>query len=310
MNAIDLKNVRKEFGSVVAVDDLSFAIPRGVITGFVGPNGSGKSTTMRILATLERQTSGTAKVLDMDVRLKANVKRVRQAIGFMPDYFGLYLDMTAGEYLDFFAAAYHIPARRRTTLIDEILAIVDLIDRRDSLIGGLSRGMQQKLALGRTLVHDPEILLLDEPASGLDPRARVELLECLRELRSMGKTIFISSHILSELQALCDRIIIIEKGRLVYAGPLEAASADIAPGHAFCELAVDDTGSRTRRVLEGLDGVEAVQARGDRLVVAYGSGLGIADIIEHCVGNGVRMHEARCGEADLERVFLQLTEGT
>jgi ABC-2 type transport system ATP-binding protein len=193
-NAVEVKNLVKSFGSKIAVSHLTFDVPEGTITGFIGPNGAGKTTTLRMLATLLKPDCGTIKIFGRDT--VSNGQYVRHQLGFMPDYFGLYEDMEVEEYLDFFAAAYHIPLHKRKQLIQDLLQLLDLSVKKNSLIGELSRGMQQRLSLGRSLVHDPKLLLLDEPASGLDPRARIELMELLRELRTMGKTIFISSHIL------------------------------------------------------------------------------------------------------------------
>jgi len=309
-NAIEVRNLTKTFGSVVAVDGLSFAVPRGSVAGFIGPNGSGKSTTMRILATLERQDQGTAKLLDMDVRLRANLKQVRQAVGFMPDHFGLYPDMTAGEFLTLFAAAYHIPVSRRRDLVQEILAIVDLSIKEDALIRGLSRGMQQKLSLGRCLIHDPAVLILDEPASGLDPRARIELLECLKELQRLGKTILISSHILTELQALCDMLVIIESGGLAYAGTLEAAAEYATRDGRYLELVIDGDVDEAVAKLGKIAGVIETRRKGAALYAAYDSSVESADLIHACALAGVRIAEARRGLADLETVFMRLTAAT
>lgn len=310
-DAIAVRNLMKSFGTVVAVDDLSFAVPEGVIAGFVGPNGAGKSTTMRILATLEHQDSGTAKIFGMDVRLSPNLRGVRRSIGFMPDYFGLYDDMAAGDFLNFFAAAYRIPPDKRGKLIDDILAIVDLTGKKDALIHGLSRGMQQKLSLGRCLVHDPRVLILDEPASGLDPRARIELLECLKELRSLGKTILISSHILSELESLCDMLIIIESGELAYSGTLDEAARSLTDGGGqYCVLAVSGDPDCAAAILEDLDDVTAVRRADSALYVAYAEPMSVADIICACVSAGVRIEEAKRGRADLKQVFMELTRGT
>ena len=305
--AIEIQGLSKRYGPVRALDQVSFQIPHGVIAGFVGPNGSGKTTTMRILATLLRQDSGTARVLGHDTRLTQEANHVRHEIGFMPDYFGLYTDMTAAEYLDFFAAAYRIPAGRRATLVGDILALVNLVEKRNALIAGLSRGMQQKLSLGRALVHSPSVLLLDEPASGLDPRARIELMELLRELRRMGKTILISSHILSELHHLCDMVVIIEKGRLVYTGSLEQASAGLSAGRRFMELTVAGDPDPAAAFLLTLAGVRAIRHKERVLVLEHEPELGSADIIESCVRNGYKIDEARRSSATLEEIFMQMT---
>ena len=197
---------------------VSFAVERGSIHGFVGPNGAGKTTTLKILATLLKPQRGTVRVFGLDV--VADYKKVRKKTGFMPDHFSLYRQMTVQEYLDFFAAAYGMNLQERTRVVGDVLALTDMEARRNDLIKSLSRGMQQRISLARVLVHDPTLLLLDEPASGLDPRARIELMEILRELQRMGKTIFISSHILSELAQLCDSVTILDRGTIRYSGSM------------------------------------------------------------------------------------------
>lgn len=307
--AIEVTELSKHYGELKAVDKLSFQVPPGVICGFVGPNGSGKTTTMRVLATLLRPDGGTAKVFNYDTQNVIDAKQVRHTIGFMPDYFGLYNDMTGGEYLDFFAAAYRIPMQKRLVLVDDILAVVGLADKKDTLIGGLSRGMQQRLSLGRCLVHSPKLLLLDEPASGLDPRARIELMELLRELRSMGKTILISSHILSELHHLCDTVVIIERGKLVFAGTIAEASRQMRQGLRFMELMLclmtDDAVAKVKAIA----GVRNVRAEGNMLVVEFTEPLTSAELIERCLRDGIRLDEARRSEARLEEIFMQFTDG-
>src|SRR2546427_3164170 len=209
----------KRYPGTVAVAGLDLDIDEGEIFGLVGPNGAGKTTTLRILATLLRPTSGEAEVAGMSVT--ENPDAVRRVLGFMPDVFGVYDDMKVWKYLDFFARCYGIPAARRRRMIGDLLDLVDLGDRRNASVQGLSRGMQQRLCLAHTLVHDPQVLLLDEPASGLDPRARVELRELLRELRALGKTIVISSHILPELEELCTSVAIIDHGRVLASGRVD-----------------------------------------------------------------------------------------
>lgn len=201
-----------------ALRGISFSVEPGSIHGFVGPNGAGKTTTLKILATLLKPQGGTVRVFGLDV--VADYKNVRRKTGYMPDHFSLYRQMTVQEYLDFFAAAYGLDVPERTRVVGDVLALTDMAARRNDLIKGLSRGMQQRISLARVLVHDPTLLLLDEPASGLDPRARIELMEIIRELRRMGKTIFISSHILSELALLCDSVTILDRGAVRYSGSI------------------------------------------------------------------------------------------
>ncbi|NWJ44868.1 MAG: ABC transporter ATP-binding protein [Chloroflexi bacterium] len=217
---VETRQLVRKFGAFVAVNSMDMQIERGAIYGFIGPNGAGKTTTMRILASLLQPNSGEAYVCGYSVtdQSRKNLKAIRASIGFMPDYFGIYDRMKAWEYLDFFASAYYVEARKRAALIEELLELVDLSEKRNTFIEDLSRGMKQRLGLARTLVHDPQLLILDEPASGLDPRARVELRELLRELSRMGKTVLISSHILTELAEMCTHIGIIERGTLLAQG--------------------------------------------------------------------------------------------
>src|SRR5438876_537818 len=207
------------YGSMIALNALNLTVNRGDLFGFIGSNGAGKTTSLRILATFLAPSSGTAQVLGHDVARDADA--VRHVIGYMPDFFGVYKDMEVTEYLDFFGACYKIPSSQREKTVNDVLELVGLSEKKGALIGALSRGMQQRLGLARVLIHDPQVLLLDEPASGLDPRARIEMMAILQELQKMGKTIIISSHILSELQTLCNRVAIIEKGKLIYSGPVQ-----------------------------------------------------------------------------------------
>ncbi len=215
---IEISELYHAYKRQQAVRGVSFTVENGAIHGFVGPNGAGKTTTLKILATLLRPQRGSVRVFGLDV--VADYKNVRRKIGFMPDHFSLYRQMTVQEYLDFFAAAYGMNLLERTRVVGDVLALTDMEGRRNDLIKGLSRGMQQRVGLARVLVHDPTLLLLDEPASGLDPRARIELMDILRELQRMGKTIFISSHILSELAQLCDSVTILDRGLVRYSGSM------------------------------------------------------------------------------------------
>jgi len=218
---IELSNITKRYGSLTAVDDLSLEIGPGEVFGFIGPNGAGKSTTMKILACLLTPDSGVARVSGFDVLRDGD--RIRTMLGYMPDFLGVYDDLTVDEYLQFFAAAFRVPRAKRRSVIDGVLELTDLRPKRDAMVSSLSRGMQQRLGVARVLVHDPKVLLLDEPASGLDPRARIEMRELLAELGRMGKVLMVSSHILSELAELCTSIGIIERGKLLYSGTIQDA---------------------------------------------------------------------------------------
>lgn len=228
---IELRHVTKRFGSLTALDSLSLKLERGDVFGFIGPNGAGKTTTIKMLATLLAPTGGTAYVDGIDVVREPEA--VRAVIGYMPDTFGVYDDFRVWEYLDFFAAAYRIPPARRPRAVDEVLELTDLRVKKQSYVESLSRGMKQRLCLARTLIHDPKVLLLDEPASGLDPRARIEFKELMRELRAMGKTIIVSSHILPELADFCNKIGVIEKGELLVAGDVGEIMRQVAGQHTL-----------------------------------------------------------------------------
>src|SRR5213595_686863 len=219
------------YGSMIALNALNLTVNRGDLFGFIGSNGAGKTTTLRILATFLAPSGGTAQVLGNDVVRDADA--VRHVIGYMPDFFGVYKDMEVTEYLDFFGACYKIPSSQREKTVNDVLELVGLSEKKGALIGALSRGMQQRLGLARVLIHDPQVLLLDEPASGLDPRARIEMMAILQELQRLGKTIIISSHILSELQTLCNRVAIIEKGKLIYSGPVQGVRDQMSSGRVL-----------------------------------------------------------------------------
>jgi ABC-2 type transport system ATP-binding protein len=297
-----------------ALDNLNLHISKGALYGLVGPNGAGKTTTLRILAGLLAPTSG--EVLIRGRSMNKSPRTARNYIGYMPDFFGVYHEMLAWEYLDFFARCYDLPDRRRRVVVAELLELVGLAEKRDADVGHLSRGMQQRLCLAHALVHDPLVLLLDEPASGLDPRARVEMRELLRELSAMGKTIILSSHILSDLAEICTAVGIVERGRLVASGPLsqlrERALADrLLRLHVLSEV------KEANRLLETFPGVTDVfrlngtQNGAGGWLEAYVSGgaSAIADLLNHLVHNGVTVVEFRQVGNDLEELFLQLTAG-
>jgi len=283
MPAISVSGLSHAFKSHQALSDLSFAVMPQTIHGFVGPNGAGKTTTLKIICTLLKQSMGEVQVFGHSVRTEAIT--VRKMIGFMPDHFSMYRQMTVFEYLDFFAAAYGLPLIQRDQVIGDVLTLTDMDGRRDDLISGLSRGMQQRVSLARVLVHDPDLLLLDEPASGLDPRARIELMEILRELKRMGKTIFISSHILSELAELCDSVTIIDRGMVRFSGPMNALleSDDEHPGYTIrLATPVDDAVAQ----LSELEGVSSV------------------DVPEH--GEGDELHIQTNGETDTNTLLVAI----
>src|SRR5579863_3490998 len=218
---IETRDLTKMYGDLYALNRLTIKLEKGDVYGFIGPNGAGKTTTMRILATLLNPTWGEATVCGYSIYTGS--KEIRRSIGYMPDFFGVYDDMKVSEYLEFFAAAYRITSPNRRKKVNEVLDLVELGYKRDALVTSLSRGMTQRLGLARVLLHEPQVLLLDEPASGLDPRARIDMYELLKELRNMGKTILVSSHILPELADICNKIGIIERGKLIWNGTVESA---------------------------------------------------------------------------------------
>src|SRR2546421_6879411 len=262
--AVQTVGLTRTFGAMTALNSLDLTILRGDLFGFIGSNGAGKTTTLRILATFLAPSSGTAKVLGRDVIHEADA--VRHVIGYMPDFFGVYKDMEVTEYLDFFGACYKIPTAQREKTVNDVLELVGLSEKKGSLIGALSRGMQQRLGLARVLIHDPQLLLLDEPASGLDPRARIEMMAILQELQKMGKTIIISSHILSELETLCNRVAIIEKGKLIYTGPAQGMRDQMAVGRAFWVKIIGDE-TRAVELLKARPEVHHAQPTEGRLTV-------------------------------------------
>src|SRR5438552_2814839 len=254
---VETRNLTKRYGSFTALSDLNLSIERGSIHGFIGPNGAGKTTSMRIIATLLEPSGGQAWVAGYSVT--AQPYDVRRRIGYMPDFFGVYDNMKVWEYLDFFAASYKVPAPKRAGMIDDPLSLVDLSIKKENFVEELSRGMKQRLCLARTLVHEPDLLILDEPASGLDPRARIELRELLKELRNLGKTILISSHILSELTEMCTHVAIIERGRLLVNGSVGDILQAMQPAREVY-VRVLRRAPQAMFLLQGIQGVLSVQA--------------------------------------------------
>jgi ABC-2 type transport system ATP-binding protein len=305
---IAVEALHKEYSRQVALDEVTFTVPKGEVFGFVGPNGAGKTTTIRILATLSSADAGEATVGGIPVH--ESPAEVRNLIGYMPDFFGVYDRLTAGEYLEFYAACHGVPRRKRPAVARELLELVDLADRRDAAVDTLSRGMKQRLGLARALVHDPAVLLLDEPASGLDPRARVEMKELIRELRRMGKTILISSHILPELEELCTWVGFIDGGRMVAAGPMSEVRDAVAGGRRLkIELADPDEAEleRAEQILRGAEGVVGVTRLPDHLEVAVSEAVVDDDLLAVLVQRKVRVRSFAVIPGDLSEVFMRLT---
>lgn len=305
---LEVKALRKAFGPLVAVEGISFTLQPGDIFGFIGSNGAGKTTTIRMLATLLEPDSGTATLNGTDVRL--DPMGVRKQIGYMPDFFGLFEDVKVWEYLDYFASVYRVPKSERPGIIDNVLELVDLVQKKDAFAASLSRGMQQRLSLARCLVHDPSLLLLDEPASGLDPRARSELKELITELGSMGKMVIVSSHILPELADFCNSVGIIERGRMITHGRV----ADVVKGiqiSKVLEAKFLDGAAEAGMFLHGKPHVTGTQltAAGTLKIEFSGEAPDQAELLKALVDNGYRVVEFLEESADLEDVFLKVTTG-
>jgi ABC-2 type transport system ATP-binding protein len=307
---IETRDLTKMYGDLYALNRLTIKLERGVVYGFFGPNVAGKTTTMRILATLLNPTWGEATVCGHSIYNGA--KEIRRLIGYMPDFFGVYDDMKVIEYLEFFAAAYRIKGPERRKKCDQVLELVDLGYKRDALVTSLSRGMTQRLGLARVLLHEPQVLLLDEPASGLDPRARIEIRGLLKELRNMGKTILVSSHILPELADICNKIGIIERGKLLFDGDVQTAIRQVQQ-HVVLSVAVaDGQGTQAVGLLQrhpDVKGVESKEADGT-LQITLNDGIHdgsfIADVL---VRNGCKLKMLKEEEIDLEDVFMGITKG-
>jgi ABC-2 type transport system ATP-binding protein len=305
--AVQTSGLTRVYGSMTALNSLDLTINQGDLFGFIGSNGAGKTTTLRILATFLQPSAGTAKVLGHDVVKEADA--VRHVIGYMPDFFGVYKDMEVTEYLDFFGACYKIPSAKREQTVADVLELVGLSEKRGALIGALSRGMQQRLGLARVLIHDPKVLLLDEPASGLDPRARIEMMAILQELQRMKKTIIISSHILSELQNLCNRVAIIERGRLIYSGPVQGVRDQMSAGLIYWVTITGDT-AKAIEVLKGRPEItDAVPVDGQIKVTFQSHDIDPSFLPETLVHAGIKFTGLWEDELGLEEVFLRVTKG-
>jgi ABC-2 type transport system ATP-binding protein len=302
---ITVDGLTKVYGSRKALDHVSFEVPKGEIFGFVGPNGAGKTTTLRILAALLEPTAGRALIDGADVI--AHPDQVHDRLGYMPDFFGVYDQLTAGEYLDFYAACYRQPKARRRKIAGDLLELVGLSDRRDQAVDTLSRGLKQRLCLARALVHDPAVLLLDEPASGLDPRARVEMREILKELQTMGKTIVISSHILPELTELCTMIGIIDQGRMRATGPVQDVIRQLTTGRRL-RITVLGQKEEAAAVLRPLTAIHEVLMVNGVIEAAYdGDDDAAAGILQTLTAAGIKVSGFTQLEGGLEDAFMKAT---
>src|SRR5262245_60193183 len=307
--AVEVRNLSQSFGDRWAVRNATFDVAAGSLHGFVGPNGAGKTTTLKIICTLLEPQAGTIRVFGKDIALHAG--EVRRRIGFMPDHFSMYRRMSVFEYLDFFGAAYGLATAERDKVIKDVLALTDMRSRENDLISGLSRGMQQRVSLARVLVSDPDLLLLDEPASGLDPRARIELMEILKELRGMGKTIFISSHILSELADLCDSVTVIDAGRIKYSGAMRTLLVK-SHDHPTYRLCVGgewpDLEARLGE-LRGIVQVERLDGRPEYRVAFDWTATDTNALLRGVLDMGVTIVSFTEERRHLNEAFMDLTQG-
>jgi ABC-2 type transport system ATP-binding protein len=300
-------NLTKRYGKLVALNNLHLNIEEGECFGYIGPNGAGKTTTIRILSTLLQPTWGEARVCGHVVGYES--RKIRPLIGYVPDFFGAYEDMVVQEYLEFFAAAYNITGKKRAQIVGDVLELTDLTYKRDAMVDSLSRGMKQRLSIARVLLHAPKVLFLDEPASGLDPRARIEIRALLKELHRMGKTIVISSHILPELADLCSSIGILERGELVYHGSVSEALKRARMGTVLHVVTPDDQ-EKARQVLSELPGVQGASIRDGSVVLNLENETAdFSFIAQAMLANRLRIHEIKQEEINLETAFMRLTKG-
>jgi ABC-2 type transport system ATP-binding protein len=302
---ISVEKLTKRYGDRAALDQVSFEVPEREIFGFVGPNGAGKTTTLRILAALLEPTEGKAFIGGADVTKDPD--KIHTKIGYMPDFFGVYDQLTVGEYLDFYAACYRQPKARRAKIVDDLLALVGMSDRKNQAVDSLSRGLKQRVCLARALVHDPVVLLLDEPASGLDPRARVEMREILKELQRMGKTIIISSHILPELTELCTTIGIIDHGHMRATGSVRDVIARMSTGRRL-RITVLGEKDAAAAALTPLPSIRNVEVINGGLEAEYeGDDSTAADILLALTTAGIRVSNFSQLDGGLEDAFMKAT---
>ena len=308
---LKIDNLVKHYGSFPALKGLSLKIPAGALHGFVGPNGAGKTTTMRILATLMKPTSGTAYVDGVDVVKEG--QKARKLVGYMPDFFGVYDSLKCWEYLDFYARCYRIGADERKRMTRRLLELVQLEEKENEYVDALSRGMKQRLCLARSLIHDPKLLILDEPASGMDPRARAEMKGILRTLREMGKTVLISSHILPELSEMCDSLTILDHGQLVFSGSVEALSEKMN-GNAPLDIRLQEGcgGDMVERAVACLREIpfvrEILQEETFLLRVrTEGGETENAQVLRELITRGIPVCDFHRAPMNLEKVFMEVT---
>ncbi|MBI3098373.1 MAG: ABC transporter ATP-binding protein [Planctomycetes bacterium] len=303
---IELDRLSKTYDDALAVDRLSFTVQTGDIFGFIGPNGAGKTTTIKILATLLDPTAGAARIDGMSV--VDEPEAVRRIVGFMPDYYGVYDGISVWEFLDFFAATYGLRGAQRRKVVEDVMALTDLAPLRDKLMVSLSKGMKQRACLAKILLHDPKVLILDEPAAGLDPRARIEFRMLLKELRSMGKTVFLSSHILTELADVCNRVAILERGRLVAAGTVDEIVAGIAPVRAW-RFTLAAEAPRAAELCSKFAKVRAATVEGNAVRVEVEEGCEIPALVKVLALADLPIVGLAEEKIGLEDVFMRTTKG-
>ncbi len=303
---IQTEDLRREFGETVAVRDVNFTVEQGAVFALVGPNGAGKTTLLKMISGLLAPTNGTVRVSGLDVR--SEPRAVQKLLGFLPDFFGLYEDLKVWEYLEYFNRAYRLPANRRAERIDEVLDLVKLPDKRDSEVKTLSRGMRQRLGIARTLIHDPPLLLLDEPASGLDPESRHDLQLLFSKLGREGRTLLVSSHILSELEDYCSHVAILQEGRLVVSGRTEEVRQRIGQGKTIRLSTLGDA-EKVEQVLGSLPAVEGFTRDGEAYIFPFrGDEEALARLLEQLVGAGIAVCFFGEERQTLEETYLMLTK--
>lgn len=303
---LEIKNLVKRYNKFIAVNNLNLSIEDKSLFGFIGPNGAGKTTTMKIIVGLLKATSGSVIINDIDVL--ANPNKLKEKVGYVPDFFGVYDNLKVDEYMDFYAGTYYIPYKDRKQIIDNLLDIVNLTDKKDSYVDLLSRGMKQRLCLARSLIHNPEILVLDEPASGLDPRARVDIKEVLKQLREMGKTIMISSHILSELSEMCTSIGIIDKGQIIVSGTVNDIMKKLTCQKIVSIKLLDKIDNLMTLLLENPQ-VSNISQGTDTIEFSFdGEDIDTSRLLSEIVRNDIPVISFKEKEGNLEEIFMQVTK--
>lgn len=302
---LEIKNLKKNYGKFIAVDDLCLNIPEKEILGFVGPNGAGKTTTMKIISGLLSATSGEVWIDGIDAFKES--RKAKELIGYMPDFFGVYDNLKVSEYLDFYASIYDINGDDRKKVCSDLLELVNLSDKRDAYVDGLSRGMKQRLCLARSLVHNPKFLILDEPASGMDPRARYEMKEILKTLKDMGKTVLISSHILSELAEICTSIAIIDKGKIVISGTVDEVMDRVYKNKTL-RIKVKDKVEKTISILQELPNTGDIKKNENILEISFeGSEEEMSKVLTNLVKNDIPVISYSQIGGNLEDIFMKVT---